>query len=457
MSPGFARGAVALAVLSGATKTASAQGVTGGAREIVSLSFANTPVGEFPKQLTYRNGSLEVVEKNGVHMLMATTPSEFLIPLPETLPDPFTVEFDVIAKESGSQADLAFGGSNDPRLATSSVDVIWSPSTQQVTGGGTNFRATTPPSIRDALPGQLGKVLASFDGGTLKLYTNGERLYTISDVRFARGQVLRVALGGVDEKQAVYLARVRIAAGVATTSVVAQQSAVTGSLATTAGTTIRPAGGTPPATVATQPTVVAPASAGAIAREPVLKSQPPPGSSGVLGGTTAPAPPPPPPPPPPASGSTVTLNPRAISLSGFTATGGFSSLAPRTIALNGFAATGMFTALVPRTISLSGFTAAGTFGVLAPRTILLSGFSALGLYGSLSQRTVDLTGFTAAGIFGSLSPRILTLSGFTAAGVFPTLAPRTISLSGFTAAGTFTTLAPRTINLSGWTAVGVIP
>src|SRR5262245_30663925 len=110
MSCELARGGVVVAVLIGAAASlASAQGVTGGAREIVSLNFASTTVGEFPKELIYRNGSLEVVEKNGVRMLMATAPSEFLIPLPETLPDPFTVEFDVIAKESGSQLDLAFG------------------------------------------------------------------------------------------------------------------------------------------------------------------------------------------------------------------------------------------------------------------------------------------------------------------------------------------------------------
>src|SRR5262249_45027941 len=158
MTSGLARVGVVVAVLIGAAASqASAQGVTGGAREIVSLNFASTTLGEFPKELTYRNGSLGGVEKNGVHMLKATAPSEFLIPLPETLPAPFTVEFDVIAKESGSQLDLAFGGS-DSRLASSSVAIIWSASSQQVMGGGTDFRAATPPSIRDAVAGQLGKI-----------------------------------------------------------------------------------------------------------------------------------------------------------------------------------------------------------------------------------------------------------------------------------------------------------
>ena len=337
-SPVVTRAGLVLVALSGAAPVlASAQGVTGGAREIVSLTFANTPVGDFPKQLTYRNGSLEVVEKNGVHMLQATAPSEFLIPLPETLPDPFTVEFDVIAKESGDQMDLAFGGGSDPRLVTSSVMVIWSSSTQRVYGGGQDFRAATPPSIRDALPGQLGKILASFEGGTFKLYTNGERLYTISDVRFARGQVLRVALGGVDEKQAVYLARVRIAAGGATTTVVAQQSAVTGSLAL--GTAIGPVGGTTPATVATQPTVIPPASAGAVTRDPVLTT-------------------------PTAGRSSAAL---------------FTTLAPKTITLSGFAAKGPFETLAPRTITLSGYTTVGSYLTLPPRTITLQGWTAVGV------------------------------------------------------------------------------
>jgi hypothetical protein len=69
-----------------------------------------------------------------------------------------------------------------------------------------------PEDFKVTLPAALTEVTASFDGGTVKLYTNGRRLYTLTDRRFARGRTLRLSLGGQDnEDQAVYLAKLRIA------------------------------------------------------------------------------------------------------------------------------------------------------------------------------------------------------------------------------------------------------
>jgi hypothetical protein len=52
----------------------------------------------------------------------------------------------------------------------------------------------------------------SFEGSTVKLYTNGRRMFTL-DRQFARRDVLRVFLGGVDDVNPVYLAGLRIATG----------------------------------------------------------------------------------------------------------------------------------------------------------------------------------------------------------------------------------------------------
>ena len=62
---------------------AQGSGFVPGARPIVDLTFAGTPVGEFPTGLRLLTGNLDVVDKNGVHMLRASTPSEFVIQLPE--------------------------------------------------------------------------------------------------------------------------------------------------------------------------------------------------------------------------------------------------------------------------------------------------------------------------------------------------------------------------------------
>ena len=69
-----------------------------------------------------------------------------------------------------------------------------------------------PEDFQVILPAALTEVTASFEGNTVKLYTNGRRLFTLTDRKFARGKTLRLSLGGQDDgDQAVYLAKLRIA------------------------------------------------------------------------------------------------------------------------------------------------------------------------------------------------------------------------------------------------------
>jgi hypothetical protein len=194
----------------------SGQGTfTPGTREILALSFATAQPGQIPAGVRLVSGRVDVVDKDGVRMLRATGPAEFVVTLPEPLPTDFTLEFDLVAKPDGGSDDLAFEGTARRSLNPAiSAEVKWSPTTQTVSGGGLNeFSAATPASLSETLPGQLARIIASFAGTTLKLYTNGVRLYTLIDRLFVRGTVLRVTLGGQDEEHAVYLARLRVAAG----------------------------------------------------------------------------------------------------------------------------------------------------------------------------------------------------------------------------------------------------
>ena len=207
---------------------AAAQGsVAPGTREIVLLNFAKVEQSGVPAGLSLLNGSPQLVEKNGVRMVRATGLAEFLVTLPEPLPADFTIEFDLIPKDCGcGDMDLEFDGAAGTWSGTS-ARVQWSPANHSVSGGGPAPFTMTTPTLGETAPGQLTRVIASFEGNTLKLYTNGQRLYSLSNRVFARGRVLRVILGGKDEEQAVYLARLRVAAGAATvttTAVVASQT-----------------------------------------------------------------------------------------------------------------------------------------------------------------------------------------------------------------------------------------
>ena len=183
-----------------------------GAQRLFVLDLANTPVGEIPTSIKLLQGTLEVVLKDGVPMLKASSASAFLIMLPQPLPQDFTLEFDLVPKACCNPADLGIGEVNQ---GAASAHLEWDSDGQlrAVGGGGELYQAPMPEDFRAALPGVRTQVGVSFQGTTVKLYTNGRRLFTL-DRQFARKRELRISLGGQDDRaQAVYLAGLRIATG----------------------------------------------------------------------------------------------------------------------------------------------------------------------------------------------------------------------------------------------------
>ncbi len=211
-------------------QSTAASGFIPGGRDIVNLDFAGTPIGELPKGLRLLQGNLEVVDKDGVHMLRASSPSEFVIQLPEALPRDFTVEFELIPKACCNPEDLMLEGVISGSRSSVSAQLTWHPGHLMVVGGNSSmFQMDMPAAIGAVLPSALTKVVVSFEDETVKMYTNGRRLYTLAERKFARGRVMRISLGGQDEdKYAVYLARVRIAES-GPGAVASSQAASTGS------------------------------------------------------------------------------------------------------------------------------------------------------------------------------------------------------------------------------------
>jgi len=208
-----------MAVLAGtgrAQSTTTLSGFVPGSRTIYDLNLATTPVGEHPQGIKTLRGTMTVVQKDGKPMLRASDPAEFLIALPEVLPQDFTVEFALVPKKCCAPQDLVFEGSREQNRGVASAQIEWdSDGSLAVAGGGEMYQAPMPEDFTTTLPGVLTQVSVSFSGNTIKLYTNGRRLWTL-DRQFVRGRVFHVWLGGQDENtQAVYLAGLRIATNAA--------------------------------------------------------------------------------------------------------------------------------------------------------------------------------------------------------------------------------------------------
>jgi len=71
--------------------------------------FSTSPVGDFPPHLEFIKGNMETVESQGRRYLRATSYSEIDIPLPEILPERYTIEFDYYGPHYGqNQVSLYF-------------------------------------------------------------------------------------------------------------------------------------------------------------------------------------------------------------------------------------------------------------------------------------------------------------------------------------------------------------
>ena len=184
-----------------------------GSRTLYALDMATVPVGEFPQGMKLLKGNVTVVEHDGQRMLRASDPAEIFIPFGELVPADFTVEVDLVPKPYGiNPADLRLEGTMTSNRGAASMQLEWSTQNMIVVGGGEMFQKAPPEDLQVAMPSMLTEIRASFDNGTFKLYLNGQRVLNLPERKWARTRGIRIDLGGQDDdKEAVYLAKIRIA------------------------------------------------------------------------------------------------------------------------------------------------------------------------------------------------------------------------------------------------------
>ena len=182
-----------------------------GQRTLFFTDFTEDQVGNFPQRLEFKTGSMEIVEfEGGQRALKASSQSEFLIPLPEVLPERYTIELDVISRKGqgvGASTFEILGGRERDR---ESSQVSWGNGYFNVEGGPVKVAFETHDTER-----YLGKP-ASFrmlgDGKYLKAYVDEKRVANIPNAQFKRDKVLFVRLEGRnDDQDAVYVTRIRVA------------------------------------------------------------------------------------------------------------------------------------------------------------------------------------------------------------------------------------------------------
>ncbi|CAN5723278.1 hypothetical protein BH24GEM1_BH24GEM1_07940 [soil metagenome] len=186
-----------------------------GQRTLFYTDFTEDAVGNFPQRLEFKTGGMEIVEfEGGQRALKASTSSDFIIPLPEVLPEKFTIEMDVINRNSRGVAASTFeiAGGREGLSNGEFSEVGWGHLGVEVSGGPVQ---TSVGAKDEDIQRYVGKP-ASFrmlgDGPYLKVYADEKRVANVPNAHFKRDKALFVRLNARDDADnAVYLTKIRVA------------------------------------------------------------------------------------------------------------------------------------------------------------------------------------------------------------------------------------------------------
>jgi outer membrane protein OmpA-like peptidoglycan-associated protein len=173
-----------------------------GPRVLFYEDFTDEAVGNFPRRLEFVKGNMEVAEWEGRRWLRAGARSDFEIPLPETLPARFTVEFVYFSGPNTTALTVYFADKSHPYVS-------FRPHISGIQGAGVSATTRTDrPALKDA-PFDC-RIMA--DGDYVKVYSNEHRTANSPKAPLGRSDRILVHLPGTSSNP-VMITDLRIAAG----------------------------------------------------------------------------------------------------------------------------------------------------------------------------------------------------------------------------------------------------
>lgn len=199
-------------------------GFTPGSRVLFEDDFSDTPIADFPHRLSFVRGTMEVVNWDDHQLLQLQERCQLEIPLQETLPDRFTLEFDI--QDSKSTVDTGWtaiyfaqppargfypnrpGGPPFLRFAHFYGSGLHATNSDQISGvyngGGTS---NTHPALDEGLM----HVEVQVDGEAIKVYVNKDRIVNVPNADLGRHNAITVLCDAITDP--TYIDNIRVAAG----------------------------------------------------------------------------------------------------------------------------------------------------------------------------------------------------------------------------------------------------
>lgn len=182
-----------------------------GERVIYYADYTDDQVGNFPARLTFVEGNMEVAELGGRRIVRATSPSKLTIPLPEVLPQRFTIEIDVINRPSLDGADFFLRGSVGRRDDPSTSVIGWGSDGVSLIGGGGGEVKMVGDAVRMRYRGKPAQLRILGDGKYVKVYLDEKRLANVPNANFQRSNVLHLIIDARSDDNPAYIGRIRVA------------------------------------------------------------------------------------------------------------------------------------------------------------------------------------------------------------------------------------------------------
>jgi outer membrane protein OmpA-like peptidoglycan-associated protein len=178
---------------------------TPGTRVLFATDFARDEIGDFPRAFRLRGGNAEVADVGGTRFLRATSFGEFEVPLPETLPARFTLEFDFTGS-GGWYQELRFV----PKAREDSAVYVSLRPTDGGLAGPDGYDVTASTSgTREGVP---FRVQLMADGDYVKVYMNGTRVANAPNAALGRARAIRFVVKADGDSPALF-GNLRVAAG----------------------------------------------------------------------------------------------------------------------------------------------------------------------------------------------------------------------------------------------------
>ena len=179
-----------------------------GERVLFYDDFAADEVGNFPRRLQLLGGNMEIAEWRGGRWLRSTGNGSFAIPLPEVLPERFTLEMDVYhGARRNSWGEVTTRFVERPAATTPVVKVNW-------TNGGIlapGLQAMTDLG-QEKFADQVVPIRVMADGPYVKVYMGDKRVANVPTAELGRARKIWVTVPASDESPA-YVGPIRVAAG----------------------------------------------------------------------------------------------------------------------------------------------------------------------------------------------------------------------------------------------------